>query len=292
MVLAIIAVSIWQFLPKGEVAYAPKIENSIAIISFENLTGDDNNDNFQKSIPNLLILQQLIEKYPKEKEAHYELGYYYIGTGDGYKAIDEFEEVLKLDPTDRVSLNEIGLIYMRMEDYENAQEYLRKAIDAWPNDANLFETLAFVYWRMKISDEAIEAYKEAINIKPDFEFPYVGISCIYALHEDYDETIKWIDALISIASPRRKEVGYLWKGHILSWIGNFTQSFASYQRAYELSEAAGGGNQTIIAVYEQSALIYYEKGELELSRQWHERWHNFMPGFQQQSGLIQKFFYN
>jgi serine/threonine protein kinase len=53
--LAIIAVVIWQFLPKGEVAFAPKIENSIAIISFENLTGDSNNDIYQKTIPNLLI---------------------------------------------------------------------------------------------------------------------------------------------------------------------------------------------------------------------------------------------
>ena len=34
---------------------APKIENSIAIISFENLTGDKNKDFYQKSIPNLLI---------------------------------------------------------------------------------------------------------------------------------------------------------------------------------------------------------------------------------------------
>ncbi|NOR15252.1 MAG: protein kinase [Candidatus Aminicenantes bacterium] len=53
--LAIIAVVIWQFLPKGEVAFAPKIENSIAVISFENLTGGNNNDIYQKSIPNLLI---------------------------------------------------------------------------------------------------------------------------------------------------------------------------------------------------------------------------------------------
>jgi len=51
---AIIAVAIWQFLP-GKAASAPKIENSIAVISFENLTGDESQDILQRIIPSLLI---------------------------------------------------------------------------------------------------------------------------------------------------------------------------------------------------------------------------------------------
>ena len=52
--LVIIAVIIWQLLPdKG--AAAAKIENSIAVISFENLTGDEALDTLQRIIPNLLI---------------------------------------------------------------------------------------------------------------------------------------------------------------------------------------------------------------------------------------------
>jgi tetratricopeptide (TPR) repeat protein len=54
-VLAIIAAAIWQLLPKNGVAYPPTIENSIAIISFENQTKDQISDDFQKVIPNLLI---------------------------------------------------------------------------------------------------------------------------------------------------------------------------------------------------------------------------------------------
>ena len=53
--LAVIAFAVWRFLPIRDVAFAPKIDNSIAIISFENLTGDDSNDVYQRSIPNLLI---------------------------------------------------------------------------------------------------------------------------------------------------------------------------------------------------------------------------------------------
>ncbi len=53
--LVIIAVVVWQLIPQKEAILAPKIQNSIAVISFENLTGDESYDIFQKSIPNLLI---------------------------------------------------------------------------------------------------------------------------------------------------------------------------------------------------------------------------------------------
>jgi serine/threonine protein kinase/tetratricopeptide (TPR) repeat protein len=53
--LAIIAVLAWRFVPKKKPALAPKIENSVAVIAFENLTGDKSLDDLRKAIPNLLI---------------------------------------------------------------------------------------------------------------------------------------------------------------------------------------------------------------------------------------------
>jgi tetratricopeptide (TPR) repeat protein len=53
--LSVVAVAIWQLLPQKEALMAPKIENSMAIISFENRTGDNKYDHLQKVIPDLLI---------------------------------------------------------------------------------------------------------------------------------------------------------------------------------------------------------------------------------------------
>ncbi len=53
--IVVAAVVIRQILPQQEVALAPKIENSVAVISFENLTGDKKYDIYQRSLPNLLI---------------------------------------------------------------------------------------------------------------------------------------------------------------------------------------------------------------------------------------------
>ncbi len=53
--VAVIALALWRLWPRKEPPAAPKIENSIAVISFENQTGDKSYDYLEKAIPNLLI---------------------------------------------------------------------------------------------------------------------------------------------------------------------------------------------------------------------------------------------
>jgi len=53
--LAVIVFGLILFLPARKKIAAPKIQDSIAVISFENLTGDENFDIYRRSIPNLLI---------------------------------------------------------------------------------------------------------------------------------------------------------------------------------------------------------------------------------------------
>jgi tetratricopeptide (TPR) repeat protein len=55
IVLAAAAVVLWKFIPRKKLPAAPKIENSIAVISFENHTGDKAFDYLQEAIPDLLI---------------------------------------------------------------------------------------------------------------------------------------------------------------------------------------------------------------------------------------------
>ena len=53
--LAAAALVIWQMITREKILSAPTIENSIAVISFENQTGDKAYDYLQKAIPSLLI---------------------------------------------------------------------------------------------------------------------------------------------------------------------------------------------------------------------------------------------
>jgi serine/threonine protein kinase/Tfp pilus assembly protein PilF len=59
--VVLLGILIWMILPQGEVVFVPKFQRSIAVISFENQTGDNAFDYLQNAIPNLLItsLEQL-----------------------------------------------------------------------------------------------------------------------------------------------------------------------------------------------------------------------------------------
>jgi serine/threonine protein kinase/Tfp pilus assembly protein PilF len=55
VVLVTAAVFLWQFFFNKAPASAPRIENSVAVISFENLTGDSRYDSLIKAVPSLFI---------------------------------------------------------------------------------------------------------------------------------------------------------------------------------------------------------------------------------------------
>ncbi len=54
-VLSILIIVVLKFVPQKKAVLVPKIQNSFAVISFQNLTGDNSFDYLQQAIPNLLI---------------------------------------------------------------------------------------------------------------------------------------------------------------------------------------------------------------------------------------------
>jgi tetratricopeptide (TPR) repeat protein len=171
------------------------------------------------------ILKQLTTKYPKEKMAHMILAGYYKDKKLFYKAIEEINKVLELDPNYGMSFNELGYIYTEMGDYNRAMEYFKRYAAASPGDANPFDSMGDLYFRMGMLDEAFAKYKQAIEFEPDF-MSSAKIAHICVLKEDYTEAMKWIDHYIATAlSPGLRARGYRYKAFFNFHLGNFNQAF-------------------------------------------------------------------
>jgi tetratricopeptide (TPR) repeat protein/predicted Ser/Thr protein kinase len=100
--IVIAAVIVWKLLPQKEIVLAPKIENSIAVISFKNQTGDKGFDYLQEAIPNLLITN--LEN----------TGYLYVATWE--RMHDLLEQMGKEDV--KVIDRNLGFKLCRMEGIE------------------------------------------------------------------------------------------------------------------------------------------------------------------------------
>jgi len=91
----------------------------------------------------ILLTEQLVKKYPREKEAFVALARYYGGRNDE-KALEMYNRALDLDPDYGEAHNFLGIFYLDRRKFEKAQYHIKKYVAIYPNEANPLDTLANV----------------------------------------------------------------------------------------------------------------------------------------------------
>jgi tetratricopeptide (TPR) repeat protein len=183
-------------------------------------------------------------------------------------------------------------VYLDLGNYEKAIEHFNKYVSLNPGDANPLDSLAEAYFRMGRLDEAITKYKEALEIKPDFLTTLCNMPYVFALKENYSETIQTIDRFINFASAAgNKSKGYLLRAFYYFWIGRIERSLIDLKKAEDTAQEVG--NDSGIALIEWCRMwIYYEKGDFDLSREYNEGWLNLMIKLSPDNKKSYEFGYN
>jgi tetratricopeptide (TPR) repeat protein/predicted Ser/Thr protein kinase len=183
------------------------------------------------------ILEELARKYPGEKRVHYNLGIHFWNKKEFAAAIDEYGKALALDPNYGSALNGLGYTYADMGNYEKAIEYFEKYASVSPGDANPLDSLAEMYFQIGQLDSSIEKYEAAVKAKPDFFEAYWRVAYVYALKEEYQKAIDWIEQLVDRApSSGIKAEAYLWKAFYHYWTGEVDRSLRALRMASEQAE--------------------------------------------------------
>ena len=212
------------------------------------------------------LLQELLQKYPREKIAHYWLGVTYRGLDDQEMAIEEQNKVLELDPDYGVAHNELGYAYLARGNFEKSIEHFQKYALLNPRDANPLDSLAEAYFRMGRLNEAIAKYQEALAVKPDFLTSNFCIAYIQALKENPAEAFAWLDKFITQASSAGwKGMGYAFKGFYQCWLGSLNRGMGSLQKADELLASVGDASRKALINYIRW-YVYSIRGEFGLAR--------------------------
>jgi len=193
------------------------------------------------------ILLKLAEKYPKWKRIYFELALYHEQKGELDEAIALLNKALELDPNYGYALNQLAYEHSYKNEYDKALEYFRRYASASPGDANPFDSMGETYFRMGRLDEAVEKFKEALEVKPDFGSDW-KISYIYAIKQDYDEAMRWLDQFIDMASTESlRAQGHLWKGYYYYLQGKLNQGLQEVDRAEELARDANNWRMVDVA---------------------------------------------
>jgi len=221
------------------------------------------------------ILQQIAEKYPKEKRVHYYMGFYYEGKNMLDRALEEYNKALELDPNYGYAINQSAYLYSELGQFEKAIQYLERYASLLPGEANPVDSIAEMYFRMGKLDEAVLKYKEALEIRPDFGSD-MRIAYIYALREDYPQALKWINQFMEMAqSPGVKAEGLAWRGFFCyALLGRYERALDDADSAMKIAEELK--NEAMKANLDWTrAWIYYGAGKLEPARKHLKIWIDF-----------------
>jgi tetratricopeptide (TPR) repeat protein/TolB-like protein len=208
------------------------------------------------------ILKELIDKYPKEKDAYYELGMYYYGGGAFKEANREFQRALSLDPNMGAAWNMLGYTYSDLGDNEKAIQAFERYAEVMPDDANPLDSMAEQYFMMGDLDKAIEKFNAALEIQPKFGCE-IRLAYVYALKQNYAETMRLIEGFAGWAgTPGYKAETYLWMSFYDIILGRIEKAFEDLNKVDEWAEKAGNEIRSASAEITRG-WIYYELGDFE-----------------------------
>jgi len=99
---------------------------------------------------------------------------------DYQKAIDNFNEAIKLDPLYATAYGNRGIVYSKLGEYQKAIEDYNKAIEIYPNYTKAYFNRGSTYVKLEDYQQALKDYNKAIALNPEDPYIYVLRAFIYS----------------------------------------------------------------------------------------------------------------
>ena len=122
----------------------------------------------------------------------------YMRKGDYDRAIQDYDQAIRLKPDYALAFNNRGIAYGRKGDYDRAIQDHDEAIRLKPDDAGVFYNRGITYNDKGDHDRAIQDYDQAIRLKPDYADAFNNRGNAYRRKGDYDRAIQDYDQAIRL----------------------------------------------------------------------------------------------
>lgn len=116
----------------------------------------------------IAVLETIVERYPDEKEAWYQLGRYALGQSRYEDAVRYCRQAIVLDPFYKMAYNNLAYLYPLLGIPDSAIWAINRYINLAPDEPNPYDSRGDIYADMGRLDDAIESYQMAVRIKRDF----------------------------------------------------------------------------------------------------------------------------
>ncbi len=111
---------------------------------------------------------------------------------DPTKAIECFNNAIRLDPNYSKAYYRRGGAYMDLNKHSNAINNYKKAIELDPKYSGSYNSIGVVYWKKGNYNEAAKWYEQAILVDPNNPAPYANRGNIYMLNGNKEKGCEYL----------------------------------------------------------------------------------------------------
>ncbi len=142
--------------------------------------------------------QHIIDEYPYNELAWFNLAAAYQGLKLYEKSIDAYQYAITIDEKFDYAYRNMGDAYIRLRKYKEAIEVLEKVNElAKPEDV-IFEAIGHCYDRLKNFAQARFHYRKASHLRQDDSKLFYKIACTYFNEGNWESCIKQLETAMKI----------------------------------------------------------------------------------------------
>ncbi|MEN6311472.1 MAG: protein kinase, partial [Acidobacteriota bacterium] len=222
------------------------------------------------------VLRELVEKYPDDKQARYELGQYFYANDRYREAAAEYAAASSIDPRYTPAYNMLGYSYSALGDFAKAAGYFERYAALVPNLPNPVDSAAEMYLQMGKLDEAAAKYKAVLAIEPSFYHSCMALAYVSALKEDYGEVERRLEESVKKAPlPQAKLEGLYLVNFYGYLLGRLDRSLANLADLRAQAEKYGF-DLGVAAADSLMGFMYADLGEAAKARRAFESWEAYI----------------
>ncbi|RKY41995.1 MAG: hypothetical protein DRP85_04320 [Candidatus Makaraimicrobium thalassicum] len=236
--LAAAGVKLSHFLNKRNFKPANKILGAMAVLvlclySFRTIT-----QNKMWSSEKAFWTTIINKPGPHTARSYTNLGIVWLEEGRLERAIKNFDQALKVNPSYIQAYNNLGLVYYKRADYGMAIENYRKILDrgAYLTDFDfikVYSNLGVTYLMKNMPDKAIEYYRKALELNPYLAEVYFNMGRAYLAKDMTGKAVEYYRKSLELNPDLVKP--YYALGMVFLEKGLYEKAIEQFERSVRLS---------------------------------------------------------
>lgn len=152
----------------------------------------------------IVLHQKIIDEFPYNEIAWFNLGTAYQGLKLYEKAIDAYKYCIVIDEKFDYAYRNMGDAYIRLRKYKDALEVLEKVLELSRPEDVIYEAIGYCYYRLNNPAQARFNYKKAMHLNPDDSKLHYKIATTYMYEKQWQSAIKFLDSALRLHSNVRE----------------------------------------------------------------------------------------